>query len=104
MTAFGRKSGLGKANAASGRPAFGLARPMSGPAIQAANTLHPVEPEPFPLIPEAGDADAQAAGLRTDSAVSEAMARLADRANVLDNPDLAAARMSHFMAVNGVGK
>ncbi len=30
--------------------------------------------------------------------------RLADKANVLDNPDLAAARMSHFMAVNGVGE
>ena len=28
--------------------------------------------------------------------------RLADRANVLDNPELATARMSHFMAVNGV--
>ena len=74
MSAFGRRSGAGN-GASSGRPAFGVARPMQGPA-----GARPAEGEggdqfpPIPAILPEGDAISTVPGSTLD-----AMQRLAER-------------------------
>src|SRR3712207_7706554 len=74
MSAFGRRSGMGNGSGG-GRPAFGTARPMKGPAL--------VNPAPsdggsqFPPIDALGVPDEEPVAGVFDR--SDAMARLADR-------------------------
>ncbi|MGE3693349.1 MAG: CpaF family protein, partial [Novosphingobium sp.] len=98
MSAFGRRTGTG-GTAPGARPAFGVARPMKGgidPATQSGSAPVPQAPIPggnqFPPLPgdEVLDRPVDNASLRAD-----AMTRLADRANAVNE---AAAEAQGFEA------
>ncbi|MET0247488.1 MAG: CpaF family protein [Sphingomonas sp.] len=79
MSAFGRRGGLN--GSATGRPAFGVAKPMQGGGV-----TRPVEPQPMggdqfpPLrLPAAVPAEPDAQPSTQAQATGEAMQRLADR-------------------------
>ena len=75
MNAFGRKNGMGGMGQ---RPAFGVARPMKG-GSEPLRTTPPPPPgmeEQFPPLPE-----------HKPDANDEALARLAERSNAVNEPD-----------------
>ncbi|HZF45449.1 MAG TPA: CpaF family protein, partial [Sphingomonadaceae bacterium] len=87
MSAFGRKNGVsGMAQGA--RPSFGVAKPMKGGDYRKPVPVpQPAGGDQFPPLPGDGPtADAAQAG---SSKSSDAMARLADRANqIVDHSPL----------------
>jgi len=80
MSAFGRRNGMG--NGGNGRPNFGVAQPMRGPAPAAPAAPDSDGGDQFPPIdslPEAIDPTAPGASGATAAKKPDAMARLADR-------------------------
>ncbi|KTR81354.1 hypothetical protein NS277_16540, partial [Novosphingobium barchaimii] len=77
MTAFGRRNGIGGMNPGA-RPAFGVAKPLKGPAPDRAPQAPLPGGEQFPPVP-GGDLLATPSLNRAD----DAMSRLADRANAV---------------------
>ena len=78
MSAFGRRNGM-NGGGASGRPSFGSAKPMKGPAIvppggDTGSQFPPIESVPLPMDDLSGGMEASLSVERND-----AMARLADR-------------------------
>src|SRR5436190_947051 len=77
MSAFGRRSGGGGGNGTAGRPQFGIAQPMKGPAPvqpgQGGSQFPPIEPETL------GADDDSFAAPSGPVDRGDAMARLADR-------------------------
>src|SRR5690606_21824926 len=77
MSAFGRRNGMGGMQPAA-RPSFGVARPMKAPAPGLGGEA-PTGGEQFPPLPTEGDAPSPSA------ARGDAMARLSDRANAVND-------------------
>src|SRR5690606_15278838 len=78
MSAFGRKNGVG-GMAPGARPSFGVAKPMKGAPVPAS----PRGGDQFPPIPgDVGAADVAAPSGAPNR--SDAMTRLADRANAIN--------------------
>ncbi|WP_298282502.1 ATPase, T2SS/T4P/T4SS family, partial [Novosphingobium sp.] len=83
MSAFGRKTGTAGTAANGPRPSFGVARPMRNgeqpaPGTSAAPMPMPMGGEQFPPLPAMDDDDSGVSGIALKA---DAMTRLADRAN-----------------------
>ncbi|MCK9541223.1 MAG: CpaF family protein [Novosphingobium sp.] len=84
MSAFGRRNGLGGMGAGA-RPAFGVARPLKGGTDQPSAAPSPFQvADQFPALPgdDPLDRPVDSASLKAD-----AMTRLADRANAVNQAD-----------------